>query len=74
MLLAMTFRVNFSWKTGQIIVKLQYGAVAELADAMDLKSIEGKTSCGFDSHPRHWIGMVIKHRAGSSPAPGIIIL
>ena len=29
------------------------GAVAELADAQVSKTCEGKTSCGFNSHPRH---------------------
>ncbi len=28
--------------------------VAELADAADSKSVEGETSCGFDSHLRQW--------------------
>lgn len=26
-----------------------------MVDARDLKSLEGKTSCGFDSHPRHFV-------------------
>jgi hypothetical protein len=29
--------------------------VAKLADARDLKSRDPQGSCGFDSHPRHFV-------------------
>ena len=61
---------------------IKEAGVAELADAQDLKSCGGKTSCRFDSGPRHqiagWSSLEARRAhnpevVGSNPTPASII-
>src|SRR5439155_2631644 len=44
---------DFAGSFWALIIRNAFAGVAELADAMDSKSIGLQGPCGFDSHPRH---------------------